>query len=162
MKKILKNIYKTIFLCLWTYLYLLGTSILFIYFWNFNILSGANWQVVYQYWESGGVIHTWKDYLLLGLLISYIPVWYIGWKHFRQIEWIHILLWPITKYNQYIIGKYGSDAPHIVLKNMGTGDIKIEEEIERKSKPKSKIETDAEVNSIRAEVAKKINSVKHE
>ena len=45
---------------------------------------------------------------------------------------------------------------------MGVTGMKVEEEIELKVKPKMKIETDAEVNSIRAAVAEKINSVKHE
>lgn len=44
---------------------------------------------------------------------------------------------------------------------MGTGGIKLEEEIEIKSKPKTKVETDAEVNKIRSAVSEKINSVKH-
>lgn len=136
------------------------SGMFFIYFWNFNILSGSNWNVIHRYWESGGIIHTWKDYTLLLLLACYIPLWYIGWKKFNKIDWVQIFLWPIIKYNQYIINKYGENSQHIVLKNMGTGGIKIEEEIEIKSKSKTKIETDAEVNRIRAAVSEKINSVK--
>ncbi len=135
---------------------------MFIYFWNFNIFSNSNWDIVYRYWESGGIIQTWKDYLLLLFLLLYIPLWYIGFRHFKKTNWLQLLFWPLEKYNQYIINKYGEDSQHIVLKNMGTGGIKIEEEIEQKSKPKTKIETDAEVNRIRAAVSEKINSVKHE
>ncbi len=161
MKKILKYIRTTISLGIWTYLYMLISGSLYIFIWNFNIFSADNWNIVYRYWESGGVIHTWKDYLLLLFLIAYIPFWYIGWKYFHKLNFLQILLWPINKYNQHMIEKYGADSNHIVLKYMGTGGIKIEEEIEIKSKPKTKIETDAEVNKIRSAIAEKINSVKH-
>lgn len=160
MKKIFKLLKQSISFLTWTYIYLIMSSMLFIYFWNFNILSGANWNLVYRYWESGGIIHTWKDYVLILFLICYIPTWYFGWKHFRQINWMQILLWPFIKYNQHVINKYSGDSQQITIKNMGTGGIKIEEEIERKSKPQTKIETDAEVNKIRSAVSEKINSVK--
>ena len=162
MKKLFKFIKQSISFLVWTYIYLMVSSMLFIYFWNFNILSASNWNLVQRYWESGGIIHTWKDYLLLLFLIGYIPLWYIGWKRFSNLNWIQILLWPITKYNQHVINKYEKDSLHITIKNMGTGGVKIEEEIEIKSKPKTKIETDAEVNRIRAAVSERINSVKHE
>lgn len=162
MKKIFKYFATILMLFIWTYIYLIVSSGIFIFCWNFNILSSANWNVVYRYWESGGVIHTWKDYLLLLFLGAYLPCWYFGWRYFRNIQWLKVLMFPIVKYNQYIINKYGADSKRIVLKNMGVAGMKIEEEIELKVKPKAKIETDAEVNSIRAAVAEKINSVKHE
>lgn len=160
MKKLFKIISLSISFLVWTYLYILLSGLILIYFWNFNILSSQSWNIVRQYWESGGVIRTWQDYLLVLYLLCYLPLWYIGWKYVKNTNWLQVLLWPINRYNRYIIDKYGDSEQHVSLKNMGTGGIKIEEEIELKAKPQSKIETDAEVNKIRAAVKEKINSVK--
>lgn len=157
----IKTIKKIITLLIWTYLYIAITGTIFIYFWNFNILSLENWNLIKEYWESGGIIHTWKDYLFLFMLLAYIPLWYKGWISIQKINFLKIILWPIEKYNQHIIKGYDSTSSHITIKNMGKEGIKIEEEIEIKSKPKTQIQTDAEVNKIREAVASKINSVKH-
>ena len=162
MKKLLKIFSLVLSLIVWTYLYVILFGQILLCFWNFNILSAQSWNIVYQYWESGGIIRTWQDYLLLLCLVLYLPLWYIGWKHFRRISWLQVLLWPLNRYNRYLVDKYGEGAQHITIKNMGTGGIKIEEEIEQKAKPQTKIETGEEVNKIRAAVTEKINSVKHE
>lgn len=162
MKKLLKLITSGIFLIVWTYIYLTLSGLILIYFWNFNFFSKHSWMTIYQYWENGGIIYSWKDYTLIILLLCYLPLWYLGWKKAKKIDWISIILWPINKYNQKIMDKYEDEIQHLTIKNMGTSDVKIEEQIEMMSKPKVKIETDAEVKKIRSAVSEKISSVKHE
>lgn len=160
----LKFIYKSLRTLLigliWSYVYLLITNSLLIYFWNFSTLSANSWRLLRLYWESGGAIKVGKDYLLLTILLLLIPVWILGWRRLLKKNYLEIFLAPIRIYNDYIIRKYGASSNRILLKNMGRS-RKITEQIEEMSKPKSQIRTDEEVNKIRNAVAEKISSVKH-
>ena len=78
MKKLIQRIEYIIKLLLWSYIYLIVSNMFFVYFWNFNILSAQSWNLIQQYWDHGGKIQIWQDYLLLFLLIFYLPLWLIG------------------------------------------------------------------------------------
>lgn len=160
MKLIFKFI-RTIFIgILWSYVYLMITNSLLIYFWNFSTLSANSWKSLRVYWESGGSIKVGKDYLLLTILLLLIPLWLWGWRRLFKKNYLEMLLSPIRLYNNYIIRKYGASSKRILLKNMGRS-AKIKDQIEEMSKPKTQIKTDEEVNKIRSAVAEKISSVKH-
>lgn len=145
---------------IWSYLYLLISNTILIYFWNFNVLSSNSWKLVKSFWERGGTIHTGIDYMLLSLLILLIPLWIWGWKRLCKFSYLNILFWPIQAYNNHIIRKYGGSSSRIILRNMGRSK-KITEEIEQMSTPAQQIKTDVEVNKIRNAISEKINSVKH-
>ena len=161
MKKLIQRIEYIIKLLLWSYIYLIVSNMFFVYFWNFNILSAQSWNLIQQYWDHGGKIQIWQDYLLLFLLIFYLPLWLIGWKKAKKVKLTNLVLYPITKYHQYKLNKYEKETSHISIKNMGVHGPNIEEEITQKSKSTTKIVTDAGVNKIRESVAEKISSVKH-
>lgn len=123
-------------------------------------MSANSWRLLKSFWERGGTIRTGSDYLLLTTLFLLIPFWIWGWKRLNKINYLNILLWPISIYNNHIISKYGASSSRIILKNMGPSK-KITEEIELMSAPSNQIKTDVEVNKIRSAISEKINSVKH-
>lgn len=160
MKLLLKIIRTFTIGLIWSWFYFVIVNYILINFWNFSTISASSWHLLNSYWESGGVIRSGKDYLLITILIFYIPFWLWGWRLLTNISYLTILIIPIQWYNNRIIHKYGASSPRILLKNMGRSK-KIEEEIEEMSKPKTQNKTDEEVNKIRNAVADKINSVKH-
>lgn len=160
MKKIFKIIRTFLIGIVWSYIYFVIINSLLIIFWNFSIISSSSWKLLNAYWENGGAIKAGKDYLLITILLLYIPVWLWGWRRLTKVRFLNILLAPICWYNAYVIRKYGASKNRILLKNMGRSK-KIEEEIEEMSKPAAKVNTDEEANKIRDAIAEKINSVKH-
>lgn len=161
MKKILKLIKGILVGIIWCYVYFIIINSILIIFWNFNLISASSWQLLGNYWDNGGAIKAGTDYLLVSILILYIPVWLWSWRKLNKISFVSILLAPICWYNSYVIRKYGESSGRILLKNMGHSK-KIEDEIEAMSQPSSQIKTDEEVNKIRNAIAEKISSVKHE
>ncbi len=159
LKKILKLIKFLIVGIIWTIVFFKLVNFILDYFWNFNLLSAQSWQLINSYWEAGGVIRTWQDYLLLFIFVLYIPLWLWGWKKCYHIDYIQLLLEPFALYNKKTLENYEKDISKLKIKNMGTKLMKAEEELEMKSKPKEPIRTDEEVNKIRQAVAEKINSV---
>ncbi len=161
MKKILNFIRTILIGTIWSYVYFIIVNSLLIIFWNFSIISSSSWTLLNSYWENGGTIKAGKDYLLLTILLLYIPLWIWGWRRLIKVNFLNLLLAPVRWYNDYVIRKYGASSGRILLKNMGRGK-KIEEEIEEMSKQTNQVKTDEEVNKIRNAIAEKINSVKHE
>lgn len=116
---------------IWTYLYVRSTQLLFIYAWNFDYFSASSWQKIFDFWNSGGTIKKGKDYLFLFSLLMLIPIWLIGWRILFKINFLSVLILPITLYNDRIIRKYGASSKRIILKNMGVS-IKTEDDVKSK------------------------------
>lgn len=159
LKKVLKLIKFIIVGILWSIVFFNLINFILEHFWNFNLLSAQSWKLINSYWEAGGIIRTWQDYLLLLIFILYIPLWILGWKKCYHMDYIQLLLKPFNLYSQKALENYEKDISKLKIKNMGTKIMKAEEELELKSKPKEPIKTDEEVNKIRQAVAEKINSV---
>lgn len=160
LKFITKSLKTIIIGILWSYIYLYVINAILIYIWNFSTFSANSWKMLNIFWESGGIIKTGKDYLLITTLLLLIPLWLYGWKKMLKINFLHFFLAPINAYNNYKIRKYGDSGSRIILHNMGTT-VKTEESIEQMVKPSTPAKTDAEANKIRNAVFEKINSVKH-
>lgn len=160
-KLILKITRNLLIGTLWTYVYLLISNVILIYFWNFSTLSAQSWKMIRLFWEGGGTIWAGKDYALLSLLLLLLPVWILGWRKLTKVNYLNILLTPIYIYNDRVIKKYGASSSRILLKNMGISK-KVTEIIEQKMQSGNKIKTDEEVNKIRNAISEKINSVKNQ
>lgn len=118
LKRLKKFIKLSIVGILWTYIYVYCTGILMFLLWNFNYLSASDWQMISDFWESGGRIKSGKDYIFMTMLLLIMPFWILGWRYFYKLNFMQLILSPIVWYNKRQIRKYGS-ATNVVLKNMG-------------------------------------------
>lgn len=141
---------------IWSYIYIFATELLLYYLWNFDYLSPQDWNTINTFWEHGGVIKTWKDYLFILSLLVVIPLWFWGWKYLYRQNYLEILLWPLNAYNRHIINRYGSESKRILLKNIGTS-VKVEEEMKQKTAAIKPIEW-KEADKVRQAVSEKISS----
>ena len=157
MKKIL-NIFRFTFIgCVWTYLFFIISNYAMYSLWNFNFMSARSWQTIYAFWNQGGVINTFSDYIFFLILFSLPIIWIISWKKLLKINYTSILLYPITAYNRHIIKKYGQDSSRIVLKNIKSSQKIIEEIKEQISSIKP--EKNKETENIRSEINKKLTQI---
>lgn len=159
MKKVKKLIRNTLIGLIWSYLFISLFKICLIYFWNFNPFSSSSWIVVEQFWNAGGNISSGRDYLLLFLLISFFPLWILGWRSLCKKDYIKLLMAPFEAYHKRVLSKYSADGPRIVLKNLGVKEAKLEEQIEARYKKTEERATDEEVNSIRSALQEKLSSL---
>lgn len=154
--KILKFIRFLIIGTIWSYVFIALSNFMLVYFWNFNLFSTRSWQTISYFWEAGGVIKSAKDYFFLFILFSLPWIWLLGWKKLHKVNFIEILLLPITLYNRHIIKKYGHKSAKIMLKNLKSSQQMIEE---IKNQLESiKPEKPQEVANIREEIEKQITS----
>lgn len=159
MLKKIKAIFKHIIIGgIWTYIYVSLFKICLIYFWNFNPFSISSWQIIKEFWNAGGSIKSGSDYMLFILILSFFPIWILGWKYLYKKNYIKLILLPITMYNQRLIKKYTGEATNITIKNMGVKGMKIEEQIEAKCKSIKSAPSDEEVNEIRSALQDKLSS----
>ncbi len=156
-KKIFRFIRAISIGIIWGCIFFILASSVTIYFWNFNLFSANSWKSVQFFWQHGGVIKEGKDYALLFTLLCLIPLYLYSWKKLCGKKFTHLILAPILMYNNYVIRKYGSESPRIILKNMGRNNAELEE-LEKRLNPTSTTKPDEEINKIRNAVQDKIKS----
>ena len=157
MKKILCIFRFTFIGCIWTFLFFIISNYVIYKLWNFNFMSARSWQTISTFWNKGGVINTFYDYLFFIVLFSLPFIWIICWKKLLKINYTSILLSPLTAYNRHVIKKYGQDSSRIVLKNIKSSQVMIEEIKEQLESIKP--EKSKETLNIRAEINKKLNQI---
>ena len=149
LKTFLRFIRSVIIGFLWSYAFIIFSNFIMFKLWNFNILSARSWYTISAFWQSGGVIKTGKDYIFLSMLFLLPVFWILGWRYFCKVSYADILLYPINKYNSYIIKKYGHNSKRIVLKNMKSSQKMIED-------------IKNELESIRPEKAKEVQNIRQQ
>ncbi len=140
--------------CLWTYAFLMCANYITFFIWNFNFLSSHSWKIIYNFWNTGGVIKTGSDYIFILFLFSLPFFWFFGWIYFLRVNYVNIILYPINAYNSYVIKKYGQESSRIVLKNVKSTQKVIEEikdQLESIKPEKTK-----EAANIRSQIIKKL------
>jgi len=154
-KKIFRFLRFSIIGILWTSVFVIFANWELISLWNFNFLSAHSWKTISRFWQAGGVIKSAKDYLFLLNLCLVPAIWIWGWRYLARKNYVSLLIWPYTAYNNYMIKKLSSTAK-IALKNIGSAGNEVEiikNQIEsiKPDKPK-------EVLDIRKNIQSKINS----
>lgn len=144
----------------WTVIYVYGADLLMISLWNFDFLNISHWQVIDTFWENGGKIKTGRDYAFVAMLAAVIPLWLAGWRYFYRVNFMALLLFPFTWYNNRMIRKYGENSSHIILKNMGATQKKpnLEEIIESRMQMSSRKPVEKEAVIIRQNIQEKLSS----
>lgn len=107
---------------------------LFKLFWNFDLLNQKSYQVLYNYWEKGGVFNTFRD-CSLGVALFLFPVIWLAVSHkiYKKGFWKSILA-LIDKSYRKITRPQNMEIEHVSLKNIGGKDKTLDEIITDKIK----------------------------
>lgn len=126
MKKIFQFIRGVIILIGWTYVFTYLADVLFVLIWNFDFMSTASWQIVWQYWDNGGIIKSTLDILLFAAIIALPFLWYIGLRRVLKINFISIITSPIKLICDILNHSYNNNK-RIVIRYTKSSEQKIEE-----------------------------------
>lgn len=109
-------------------------QILFKLFWNFDLLNQKSYQVLYDYWEKGGVFNTFRD-CSLGLSLLLLPIIWLVVSHkiYKNGFWKSVLT-IIDKLYRKITRPQNMEIEHVSLKNIGGKDKTLDEIITDKIK----------------------------
>ena len=114
--------------------------------WNFSLFRLQDWQLLSTFWNEGGVIRSFADYVFVLILIAILPIWIWGWRKALKIKIMALLANAAKK-----IAEYEQNTARIVLKNLGTSVKKESEEDEIKDELK-KIEKDLDNSKLTAQI----------
>lgn len=132
--------------------------------WKFRIYSLPHWRKIGQFWDSGGTINTFSEWMFFIVLLLLIPLWIIGWHKASKVPIIKIIFFPIFWYHNYQEKKYAQMPKSIVLKNMGASiggkqsQKQAMEEMIANRMPKEKDKKDLNSNKIRSSFEEKSRS----
>ena len=118
-KKLLAFLKWAIVGILWTYTYILLTTLLFKSVWGFNYLSRSSWNIISTFWQQGGRIKSGSDYLFILCLLLLIPLWIWGWRKLYKTNLMAVVLIPLTWYQNRSAAKYMKSMSRIKLHNIG-------------------------------------------
>ena len=124
--------------------------------WNFSLFRLQDWQLLSTFWNEGGVIRSFADYVFVLILIAILPIWIWGWKKALKIKIMALLAKPFDWYSAQKIAEYEQNTARIVLKNLGTSFKKESEEDEIKDELK-KIEKDLDNSKLTAQIRDAVN-----
>lgn len=147
---------------LWTCVLLFAGNKITLFFWKFNLLSAADWQLIAGFWNRGGVIKTASDYLFVSTLFLIPIIWIAGWKRLMKVKIGTLLLRPFEAYSDWQAKRYENNS-RIVLKNMGTTSVKETPKEKIKSdlkKIEKQIDNNKETAKIRENIGEKISRLK--
>lgn len=136
MKKLLRFL---IIGSLWTGFFGLLCLYFFVWVWKFNFLSPQDRAFLVSFWNNGGMIKSYTDYLfVLSFLICFL-LWLLGLRKALKTDYLKLFLKPFDFWRNWEVRHYQS-SKHIVLKNIGTTINAKEEEKEFVTNQLKKIE----------------------
>lgn len=155
MKKVLKFMRGLLVFVGWTFVSVSFFNMLISLIWNFDFMSAHSWHLLSKFWNSGGVIKTTSDVLLITLLFLLPVLWFIGFILVLKINYLRIFLLPITLSEKIFHRKKDDEPKRIVLKNIKSSQQMVEE---IKSKIESlKPEKAKEAGNIRTQITQKLS-----
>lgn len=162
-KKIIRFFKILLISTVWSYLYFITVRFIFLYIWKFDILLTEYWVTIAEFWNSGGVISKFKDFMFVSSLIIIIPLWLYMLIKLIKFDYTNIIVYPVKLYNSYIEKKYGSNSSRIAFKNIGIShnDVSFEDMVKMKMKESEKGgEKELEATKIRNIIKEKIKNKK--
>lgn len=157
MKKI-KNFIRFLSICIIVF-FVLGyiCQFLFKLLWNFELFNRVSYDIIYDYWEKGGVFKTFRDCSLaaalclmpfIGLILSY---------KLYKYGLVRFLTNPIIKLYRRVTRPKVMEVEHVSIKNLGGKDKTLDEIIAEKiEKEKGGVTGGNAVQSLRKQIAAKI------
>lgn len=131
--------------------------------WNFSLFSLSDWKLLNTFWNTGGAIRSFADYVFVLILLAILPIWVWGWRRALKIKIIPLLLKPYDWYTAKKIAEYEQNTSRIVLKNMGTSVKKESDEDEIKNELKQiekNLDNSKLTTQIRDTISQKISDAK--
>lgn len=125
--------------------------------WNFDLIDAKSYQILYNYWEKGGVFNTFRDCSLVVSLLLLPVLWLIAsHKVYKKGFWKTVLS-PIEKLYNKMTRPKNMEVEHVSLKNLGGKDRTLDEIIADKIKAEKSNATSAHtVRDIRKEISARI------
>ncbi|MBQ9236201.1 MAG: hypothetical protein IJ184_07060 [Alphaproteobacteria bacterium] len=126
MKKIGRWLRNLVVLALWSVVFVFVSNTLLVLVWNFDYVSHESWKVLVDYWNSGGVIKSASDLLLVGSLFLLPILWLLGFNRVRKLDYAKMLLAPVNAIYDWI-NRDTDDNERIVIRNIKSGTQRAEE-----------------------------------
>ncbi len=126
MKKILKFFRNFLVLTGWTFVFLFVSRLLMSLIWSFDFLSYHSWSVFSKFWNSGGVLKSFPDIMLLICLFMLPFLWFLGLRKALKLNYISVALYPFLAINRFL-GPKNLIPERIVLKNVKTTQQMVED-----------------------------------
>ncbi len=155
MKKIFKLFRNIIVMILWSLVFVYITNTLYIKLWNFDYTHTTSWQIMSDYWNSGGVIESTSDIILVSALILLPVLWFWGYIKALKLNYTVLVLKPISLVYD-VINRSSDNSERIVIRNIKSNaqraeEIKNELSSLKPQKPK-------ETNTIRQNLQEKVTN----
>ncbi len=130
---------------------------LFKLLWNFDLFNRVSYDIMYDFWEKGGVFRTFRDCsLAVALCLTPIIGLILSYKLYKY-GLIKFLTTPIIKLYRLITRPKVMEIEHVSIKNLGGKDKTLDEIISEKIEKEKKIDSDENtVQNLRKQIAAKI------
>ena len=84
-------------------------------FWDFNIFNYKSWSIVAKWWQGGGIINSWQDFLFFFIILMFVPLLIIGIRRGMKINYLQLAVRPII----YLMNRGLDEAPQsVTIKNI--------------------------------------------
>ena len=112
--------------------------IIILFLWKFDIIDKHSYQLMEQYWNSGGTFNSFKDCMFGLCLLTFPFMWGIcSYKVYKK-GLLNIILWPIKKIYHSITKPETLEIERVAIKNLRGKDRSLEEIIADKMQEESK------------------------
>lgn len=105
---------------------------LFNFIWSFDIFSRHSYQVMYNYWENGGVFNTFKDCSLVLLLFLLPVIWLILSYKLYKYGLLKFIFSPVGKLYRRLTRPKVMEVESVSIKNLGGKGLTLDEIIAQK------------------------------
>lgn len=129
MKKIAKAIKFIILASVWSFIFIGFSRFLLNMVFKFDFLSHTQWKAIAEYWNKGGVVRDFSDYMFFVSLIIVFVLWLWGIRKVNKIKYSRLFLKPLEYFANRDIKKYESIDTHVVIKNISVGEKLTVEDI---------------------------------
>ncbi len=109
---------------LWGIVFTEGIRVIMLCNWHFDIFWPDHWHQFKQMWQAGWTPHAAKEWALILLIVTFIPMLITGWWTLCLVEWEN-LIWRILSYPYTLWQRmFGQSAVTAVTPNNRYGVVK--------------------------------------
>lgn len=127
-KKTFHYLFFILFGILWSGVLGLIYQQIFRFIYHVDVLSPVFYYRIAEFWNNGGIISS-KDFTMLLLLFSYVPVFGYGLYKLYHFKFMNLVLIPLNGIANLGMKKYQKGAPTINIKNLKVEEKKTLEQI---------------------------------
>ena len=99
----------------WTLLLCCSFAFALRVFWDFNVFNYKSWEIIAKWWQRGGNINSWQDFMFFLILLMFIPLLILGIRRGMKINFLQLAVKPIM----YFMNRGLDEEPqNITIKNI--------------------------------------------